>query len=405
MDKAQLTSQIKEKYNTISDILNERSRRIWAASEARAIGRGGQILVARATNIHKNTILSGMREIERKKDSAVVNRVRKKGGGRKESIQKDKNLKSDICKLVESSTRGDPESPLLWCSKSTRKIADELNKEIKRISHTTVSSELIKIGYSLQSNKKIKEGSSHPDRDGQFQFINTKTKSFQQRHQPVISVDTKKKENIGNFKNNGKEYCHKGKPTEVNTYDFIDKTKGKVSPYGIYDIEQNNGWVSVGISGDTAEFAVNSIYHWWDNMGKLIYPNATEIYINADGGGSNGCRVRLWKTELQKLATKIEMNIHVSHFPPGTSKWNKIEHKMFSFISKNWRGKPLIDRATVVNLIGNTTTKTGLKVRAILDEKVYQKGIKISDSELLKVNLETEAFHGEWNYKIMAYKS
>lgn len=403
MNMTDLTLLIKEKYDAISGVLNERSRRIWAATEARAIGRGGQILVAKATGIHKNTVLAGLKEIRKQqKDVASPGSIRMRGGGRKKNTQKDENLLEDIQRLVESSTRGDPESPLLWCSKSTRKIADELNKEGKRVSHTTISNELAKMGYSLQGNKKTREGSTHPDRDKQFRFICEKTKSFQKRNQPVISVDTKKKENVGNFKNNGKEYHKCGKPTEVNVYDFIDKTKEKVSPYGIYDIEQNNGWVSVGISSDTAEFAVNSIRNWWNNMGELIYSDATEIYINADGGGSNGWRVRLWKTELQKFATETGLTIHVSHFPPGTSKWNKIEHRMFSFISKNWRGKPLIDKATIVNLIGSTSTTTGLKIRAELDENTYEKGIKVSNSKLAKVHLQKEEFHGEWNYKIIA---
>jgi hypothetical protein len=264
-----------------------------------------------------------------------------------------------------------------------------------------VSGLLSEVGYSLQANKKTKEGGNHPDRDKQFQYINEKAKRFQSNKQPVISVDAKKKENIGNFKNNGREYAKKGNAPEVNVYDFIDKEKGKVTPYGVYDLAKNNGWVSVGISADTAKFAVESIRKWWTNMGKECYPNVSELYINADGGGSNGSRTRLWKIELQKLATELQVKIHVSHFPPGTSKWNKIEHRMFSFISKNWRGKPLINRATVVNLIGNTRTTKGLKISAQLDEAIYQKGIKISDRELSEVFLEKDEFHGEWNYIIL----
>jgi low affinity Fe/Cu permease len=256
------------------------------------------------------------------------------------------------------------------------------------------------MGYSLQGNRKVKEGRDHPDRDAQFNFINNKVKKFQTEQQPVISVDTKKKENIGNFKNTGHEYCKKGNPTEVKVYDFIDPEKGKAAPYGIYDITKNNGWVSVGISSDTAQFAVNSIRSWWQEMGKNSYPEAKELYINADGGGSNGSRVRLWKIELQKLANELDKIIHVSHFPPGTSKWNKIEHKMFCFISKNWRGRPLVDTATIVNLIGNTSTKSGLKIKAKLDDNIYQKGIKISNRELETIAITKNTFHGEWNYQI-----
>ena len=276
-----------------------------------------------------------------------------------------------------------------------------MNKSKQRSSSTFVGTILKDIGYSLQSNKKSNEGTDHPDRNAQFEFINEKTKQFQEDGNPVISVDTKKKENVGNFKNNDREYYRKFCPTKVNTYDFVDKTTGKVAPYGIYDVEKNNGWVNVGISSDTAEFAVNGIRKWWENMGKSLYSDAKEIYINADGGGSNGYRTRLWKTELQKLSNETNMIIHVSHFPPGTSKWNKIEHKMFSFISKTWRGKPLVDTATIVNLIGNTTTKSGLKIVAELDENEYQKGIKISDKELEQVNIGKNDFRGEWNYKIL----
>lgn len=401
MNKEAIKLQVREKYETLFDTLNERSRRIWAATAARAIGTGGQILVSEATGIHKNTVLAGMKEIRKKKDPADIGNIRRKGGGRKKNTAKDGSLIEDIQKLVEASTRGDPESPLLWCSKSTRNIADELNKNKKRVSHMTVAKELAAMGYSLQSNQTKNEGGDHPDRDRQFRFINDKTKAFQQSNQPVIAVDTKKKENIGNFKNNGREYPKQGEAPAVNVYDFLDQEKGKVSPYGVYDLDKNKGWVSVGISSDTARFAVNSIRSWWKKMGKQVYPNVTEIYINADGGGSNGYRTRLWKTELQKLASELGVTIHVSHFPPGTSKWNKIEHRMFSFISKHWRGKPLIDRATVVNLIGNTTTKTGLEIQAELDANAYAKGIKISDEELARIKLPREEFHGEWNYKML----
>ena len=302
--------------------------------------------------------------------------------------------------MVESATRGDPCSALLWTSKSTYKIAEELNKEGYRAGRKIVGRILKTLEYSLQSNKKTREGSGHIDRDKQFQHINEKTKTFQSQNKPVISVDTKKKENIGNYKNNGKEYRPKRKPREVEGHDFPDKNKGKVAPYGIYDITLNKGWVSVGINNDTSEFAVNSIRSWWNEMGQEKYSEASEIFINADGGGSNGYRTRLWKIELQKLANELDKSIHVSHFPPGTSKWNKIEHKMFCFITANWKGKPLIDRATVVNLIANTKTTKGLTIKAKLDETIYKKGIVISEEELQKINITKNDFHGEWNYVI-----
>jgi hypothetical protein len=377
--KDMINMQVKERYEVLKGVLNERSRRIWAAAEAKAIGKGGQILVARATGIHKNTVLAGMKEIRQSK-SWVENRIRKKGGGRKRAIKKDKTLKKEIKAHVESSTRGDPESPLLWSSKSTRKIADAINKERKRISHVSVGKELRDMGYSLHANRKTMEGGDHPDRDAQFELI-------------------------GNFKNHGQEYHQKGEAPKVKVYDFLDKEKGKVAPYGVFDLDKNKGWVSVGISSDTAEFAVNSIRSWWYEMGKNTYPQAKEIYINADGGGSNSSRSRLWKLKLQELANELNLSIHVSHFPPGTSKWNKIEHRMFCFISKNWRGKPLIDRATVVNLIGKTSTKAGLQIKAQLDENEYQKGIKVSDEALAALALEKNVFHGEWNYKISTNKS
>ena len=399
-------STVKEKYQLIQGHLNEKSRRIWAATEAKAIGRGGLKIVHEATGLSYATIKNGMSDLTEsnlKLMGSEPTRIRKKGGGRKKTIVKDSLLKQDIEMLVESATRGDPESTLRWCSKSTRKIAHEINQlpnRSHRVSHALIARELDEQGYSLQANRKVNEGGKHPDRDEQFNFINSKVKDFQAKEQPVISVDTKKKENIGNFKNAGQEYYKKGSSPKVNVHDFIDKEKGKAAPYGIYDLSKNKGWVSVGISSDTAEFAVNSIRSWWYEMGQEAYPNATRIYINADGGGSNGSRVRLWKIELQKLASEINKVIEVSHLPPGTSKWNKIEHKMFCFITKNWRGTPLIDTATIVNLISNTTTKTGLKIKSKLDTTTYKKGIIISDEELEKINMVKDIFHGEWNYKI-----
>lgn len=393
-------NSVRQRYELLKDHLDEKGRRLWCASEAIALGRGGVSSVARATGVSRTTISEGSKELSRKKPAPPAGRVRRPGGGRKLAEAKDQTLASDLEELLEPATRGCPESPLRWTSKSTQKLADELNKDVRRASDRLVARLLKKMKYSLQSNRKTQEGGDHPDRDRQFQFISEKTKAFQKRNQPVISVDTKKKENIGNFKNNGREYHKKGEAPEVNVYDFIDKEKGKVAPYGVYDLDKNSGWVSVGISSDTAKFAVNSIRSWWYEMGKAVYLDADELYINGDGGGSNGSRNRLWKVELQTLANELKLAIHVSHFPPGTSKWNKIEHRMFSFISKNWRGKPLIDRATVVNLIGNTTTKKGLTIRVKLDENIYEKGIKISDEELARINLQKEEFHGEWNYTI-----
>lgn len=392
--------ELQERYGTIVSHLNEKGRRLWCANEAKALKRGGITLVSKATKMSRTTITEGIKELNGGKEVSSVERVRRQGGGRKKSEEKDENLKSDIEKLVEPVTRGDPESPLRWTSKSTEKLANELNKNGHRASDRLVARILKKIGYSLQGNKKTKEGGNHPDRDGQFNFINTKTKKFLEENQPVISVDTKKKENIGAYKNGGKEYAPKGEPIGVKVYDFLDKKLGKAIPYGVYEILRNKGWVNVGVSYDTAQFAVESIRRWWYTMGKVAYSNAQKLYINADGGGSNGHRVKLWKVELQKLATEIGLEIHVSHFPPGTSKWNKIEHRMFSFISKNWRGKPLLDRATVVNLISNTTTKKGLEIKAGLDENIYQKGIEVSGDELNSINLKKEDFHGEWNYII-----
>lgn len=392
--------EIEQKFNILREHLNEKTRRLWCGTEAMALGRGGITIVSNATKISHPTIRCGVKEINNP-ETILKDRIRKAGGGRRILEDKDKTLKADIEKLIEPATMGDPESPLRWTSKSIQHIADELNKNKHRSSPGSISRILHEMDFSLQLNRKTNEGSkNNPDRDKQFNFINEKTKKFQKNNSPVISVDTKKKENIGNFKNNGQEYCKKGEPTKVNVYDFLDKEKGKVSPYGIYDLDKNKGWVNVGISSDTATFAVNGIRSWWNDLGKKIYNGAKEILITADCGGSNGYRVRLWKTELQKLATELNMTIHVSHFPPGTSKWNKIEHKLFCFISKNWRGKPLIDLATVINLIGSVRTKTGLTVKAKLDKNYYAKGIKISDEELKAVKLKQEEFHGEWNYCI-----
>lgn len=391
---------IREKYKALSKYLNEKSRRIWAATEAKSYGRGGISLVSRATGLRYKTIKRGFIELEGQ-ESLEGERIRRVGGGRKRQATKDPTLLQALETLVEPVSRGDPESPLRWTCKSTYKLSEELQNQGHQICQRSVCSRLQELGYSLQAPRKTQEGTQeHPDRNAQFEYINEKVKAFQHQNQPVISVDTKKKEKLGNFKNPGKEYHQKGHPPEVNVYDFLDKRKGKAVPYGVYDMTHDKGWVNVGISHDTAEFAVESIRSWWQQMGKALYPEAMELLITADCGGSNGYRLRLWKVELQKLATELTLTIHVSHFPPGTSKWNKIEHRLFSFISKNWRGRTLIDRATVVNLISHTKTKTGLEVKARLDERGYQKGIKVSDKELAAVNLQRDEFHGEWNYKI-----
>lgn len=397
MISADTISNIRKKYEAINADLNERSRRHWAASEAMVLGRGGISAVSKATGIAISTIRIGLHELKNP-DKIVSKRIRKEGGGRKKIIDNNPNIITVLESVVEPTAKGDPESPLKWTSKSTRKIAKELSKSFK-ISHAKVAGLLHEAGYSLQANKKSMEGTSHPDRNAQFEHINKKAKEFLHKKQPVISVDTKKRELIGNFKNNGQEWMPKGKPENVKVHDF--KTEmGKVTPYGVYDIANNKGWVNIGIDNDTAAFAVESIRCWWRTMGKAEYPNAENILINADCGGSNGYRNRLWKLELQKFANEAGLKITVCHYPPGTSKWNKIEHKLFSFISQNWRGKPLISHAVVVNLISNTTTTKGLTVKCRLDENKYPKGIKISDEQMAQVNIEHNKFHGEWNYAI-----
>ena len=391
---------VRNKYIAISYCLNERGRRLWAATEAESYGRGGVALVCKATGLSNATVHKGLKEL-RDPSFPVNDRVRKPGGGRKKIIDKNKELLGVLNSIVDPTARGDPESHLKWTSKSVRNLSKELSARGFQISFRTTASLLKELDYSLQSNKKTKEGTSHEDRDGQFQYINKSITELQEKGPPAISVDTKKKENIGEFKNNGQEYSKKGKPVEVNSHDFPDKKLGKVVPYGVYDIGKNKGWVSVGISSDTAEFAVNAIRTWWYKMGKGVYgDSAKELLITADCGGSNGYRVRLWKYELQKFSTESGLKIHVRHFPPGTSKWNKIEHRLFSYISKNWRGKPLISREAVVNLIGGTKTETGLTVMAMLDENKYEKGKKITPKQVADLNIKGEAFHPEWNYLI-----
>jgi transposase len=394
---------IKDKFDMISSYLNERTLRIWCATEVRnynkLFGSGGSTVVHRATGISYPTIRAGIQELTEKK-KLDKNRIRKVGGGRKKLREKYPDLLNDLELLVEPLSRGDPESPLRWTCKSVRNLATELNSKGYKVSFKKVCDLLNDLGYSLQSNQKTKEGQKHPDRDKQFKYINKAVKIFQKKGLPVISVDTKKKENIGEYKNSGKEYSPKGKPIKTNVHDFPNKELGKAAPYGVYDLAKNEGWVSVGISSDTAEFAVDTIRTWWYKMGKPIYKRSQRILVTADCGGSNGYKNRLWKWELQNLSNEIKKEIHVCHFPPGTSKWNKIEHKMFSFITMNWRGKPLTTLETVVNLIGNTKTRTGLKVKVAIDNKKYEKGKKISDENFKLINIKRKIFHGEWNYII-----
>lgn len=395
---------IREKYKILSSVLDERSRRLWIASEAIAYGRGGIAVLCRATGASNKTVHKGIHEInegQNKNPPQNIVHIRRKGGGRKKLTDKSNGLLiRNLDEIIEPATRGDPESPLRWTSKSLRKLADELNRKDHCVSYRTVGRLLQEQEYSLQANRKTHEGCKEPDRDQQFEHIYRKVKTFLKRQQPVISVDTKKKELVGNFKNTGKEWRKKYEPLEVEAYDFLSKASGKIVPYGIYDLAKNKGWVSVGISKDTAEFAVNTIRMWWKQMGQGMYKKSTELLITADCGGSNGNRVRLWKRELQKLADEMKMVIHVCHFPPGTSKWNKVEHRLFSYISKNWRGKPLINIETVLNLIRNTKTKKGLNVMAVLDKNRYQKGIEVNNEEMKSIHIQGDKFHPEWNYKI-----
>ncbi len=395
---SKVQKELEQKWAIISPFLDERSKRLWVGMEAQRIGWGGLTVLEKATGMTRKTISKGIKEIEA--GVSKQERLRQAGGGRKSKKVEYPDLVEQLEILIAPHTKGDPMHPLRWSSKSTYKLAGELQSSGYDVTSKTVGRLLKEQDYSLQLNRKEKEGSNHEDRDAQFNFINDKVSRFIIAGKAAVSIDTKKKENIGNYKNGGQEYHKKGAAPEVKVHDFKDKELGKVAPYGIYDIAINKGWVSVGISSDTAEFAVNSIRSWWYKMGQPLYGHTAEILITADGGGSNSSRSRLWKVELQRLANEINKIIHVSHFPPGTSKWNKIEHKMFCFITKNWRGKPLISRQTVVQLIANTTTKTGLTIEAVLDQSEYKTGIKVSDDLLAKVNLTKENFHGEWNYSI-----
>jgi Rhodopirellula transposase DDE domain len=395
-----------QKYEQIKSTLTERARRRWAAAEARSIGRGGVSQVCAATGLSRTTIHSGLRELDEAPaaDPLSVQRSRRPGGGRKPLSVSAPGLVEALNDLVSPATRGDPMSPLRWTSKSTSKLAKELTAKGFPVSQRSVCDLLAHEGYSLQSLRKTTEGKQHEDRDAQFNHLNKRVVSFLKLGQPVISVDTKKKELVGDFTNKGREYQPKGKPVPVRVHDFVDKKLGKAAPYGVYDLAANQGWVSVGVDHDTSAFAVESIRRWWKNMGQPLYPEAKKLLITADGGGSNGSRVRLWKVELQKLADELDMEIAVSHFPPGTSKWNKIEHRMFSYISANWRGQSLISHEVIIALIGATTSEEGLKIKARIDRGIYPIGIEITPEQMARVNLARQKFHGEWNYSISPTK-
>jgi hypothetical protein len=410
------TEILEAKFRALAPRLDEATLRLWAAAEARSLGRGGVSAVAKVVGLSRTTVYAGLAEIEnaaiakgkgRREVSAQAaalaapgQRIRAPGGGRKRLVDSDASLLSDLDALVEPTSRGDPMSPLRWTCKSTTRLAAELAQRGHQVSQRTVCDLLAQLNYSLQSVRKTREGGQHPDRDAQFQYIAAMVKKFQRQRQPVISVDTKKKELIGDFKNAGREWRPQGQPEQVRVHDFIDEELGKVAPYGVYDVTANVGWVSVGIDHDTAEFAVQSIRRWWMEMGRPMYEQARRLLITADCGGSNGYRVRLWRLELQRLADDLGLEVQVCHFPPGTSKWNKIEHRMFCHITNNWRGRPLLSRQVVVNLIGGVTTEQGLRVRAALDEGTYDSGVKVSDADLAAIDLTRDKFHGEWNYRV-----
>lgn len=389
----------KQKYTTLLPELPERSRRLIVAADAKSRGYGGVSFVSRASGMARSTIKRGIDELD-VRSSLPPDRNRRSGAGRKKLTEQDEHLITDLCKLAEDSACGDPESPLQWIDKSTRTLSKELLKKDHKISHVKVGQLLKENDYRLQGNVKSEEGATHPDRDAQFRYIATKSQEYLAAKEPVISVDTKKKELVGNYKNNGHQWLPKGKPIEVNTHDFPDPHLGKAVPYGMFDLQRNEGYVNVGINHDTGEFAVASIRRWWEHLGRRRYPKAEKILITADAGGSNGYRLRLWKKELQTFADETGLEVMVCHFPPGTSKWNKIEHRLFSFISINWKGKPLTSYEIIVNLIAHTRTNTGLKVYAALDDRVYQLKRKVTDKEMKLLKIAPHEFHGEWNYTI-----
>jgi len=404
MRDPQALKRIEAIYAALEPVMDERMRRQWAAAEAQAYGWGGVRWVGEATHLSPNTIRKGIGELKARADDPgwqMSERVRQEGGGRKRQLEVDPGLQGALEELIDPVTRGDPQSPLRWTCKSTTRLAEELTGHRHPVSASTVGRMLKASGYSLQSNHKTREGTSHPDRNEQFEHINHTVKDFQQRGQPVVSVDTKKKELIGEFRNAGREWQRKGEPVQVLIHDFMDKDLGKAIPYGVYDVSANQGWVSVGIDHDTAEFAAQAIRRWWHKMGMKCHRQARELLITADGGGSHGSRSRLWKVALQGLADHLGIPVHVCHFPPGTSKWNKIEHRMFSHITQNWRGRPLVSHEVIVNLIATTSTQQGLTIQAELDSAAYPTGLKISDHELAAVNLKRADFHGDWNYRVL----
>ena len=397
-------SEIRDRYRKLKSTLTERARRLFVANEAITFGYGGIVGAARATGMAPSAIGRGIAEIRGIEDgttpSLALTRSRRPGGGRKKATEKDPTLLPDLKALVESTTRGDPESPLLWTARSQRNIVAALKEQGHRANMKLVSRLLKQLGYSLQANRKRLEGAQHPDRNAQFEHINETIRRQLEANEPVISVDTKKKELVGPYKNGGRELRPEGDPEDVKVHDFVDPEQGRAAPYGVYDLGENEAWISVGLSHDTGEFAVQTIRTWWNEMGAPRYPDATSLTITADGGGSNGYRLRLWKLEMQGLVNELGFPVTVCHLPPGTSKWNKIEHRLFSFITKNWRGKPLLTHQVIVNLIAATTTTTGLAVRSRVDDRIYPKGRRVSDKQLALVNLEPHAFHGEWNYTI-----
>jgi hypothetical protein len=393
------------RFENLGPVMDERTERLWAASEALALGRGGIAAVTKATGIRKKRIRFGIRDLAQLRESPPTTpprqqRIRRPGAGRKPLVEKDPTLVPDLDALVEPTTRGDPESPLRWTCKSLRNLCVELRLKGHQVSPQKVGELLHEMDYSLQVTRKTREGSSHPDRNAQFEHINAQARSFQRAGQPVISVDTKKKELVGDFANAGREWRPLGEPEHVRVHDFIDERLGKAIPYGVYDVRRNEGWVNVGIDHDTAEFAVASIRRWWSRMGRRAYPEATRVLVTADAGGSNGYRPKLWKLELQRFANETGLEVTVAHYPPGTSKWNKIEHRMFCHITQNWRGRPLESVETVVSLIGSTTTTAGLRIRAALDRRAYKDKIRVSDEEMAGVHIKPHDFHGDWNYTI-----
>jgi hypothetical protein len=404
MQDATAVQGIALRYATLSTLMDERMRRQWAAAEARSYGWGGIRAVSRATGLSPNTIAKGLTELETlagDTSAARGERLRKPGAGRKRATDADPGLAAALEQPVDPVTRGDSQSPLRWTCKSTTQLAHELTRQGHPVSPRTVGRLLKASGYSLQGNRKTKEGAGHPDRNAQFEHINATVVDFQDRGQPVISVDTKKKELVGEFRNGGREWQRAGEPVEVLVHDFIDKDLGKAIPYGVYDLTANQGWVSVGVDHDTARFAAEAIHRWWKKMGSRRHRDAHELLITADGGGSNGSRCRLWKVALQGLADRLGMPVHVCHFPPGTSKWNKIEHRMFCHITQNWRGRPLVSHEVIINLIASTATAQGLKIRAEPDTASYPTGVKVSDDELAAVRLKPGSFHGDWNYCVL----